>query len=395
MTADVHAPQEILEAENAALRRRLAAAERQATHQSSTSSTDAHGHDAEFLRDVLASSNDCIKVLDLDGNLTFMSGGGQRVMEVGDFNAIRGCPWPDFWRGPGHADAKAAVESARAGGVGRFQGPAETMAGTPRFWDVQVTPIRGAGGHVERLLSISRDITATWLAETTLRDSEANLRLQREFLDAVIRQAPVGIAITEAGGGRPAHHQRQGGRAARPWCSWRGRPALRGIRGGPPGREPVRRLRLPHGEGTPPRRRRRTGGDAVLRRRRRTRPLGPAAARGKQQPHPRQVWLGRRGGHRVPGRGGGPEGRGSVAGQRGPLAGPVLMSAGRLPAGGRRAGRPGAGHGLAVRPREPGLDGVSWIVPGGDGGTYGSRGHPGDRGRLGRRDGQGGRHWRA
>ena len=203
MTADVHAPQEILEAENAALRRRLAAAERQATHQSSTSSTDAHGHDAEFLRDVLASSNDCIKVLDLDGNLTFMSGGGQRVMEVGDFNAIRGCPWPDFWRGPGHADAKAAVESARAGGVGRFQGPAETMAGTPRFWDVQVTPIRGAGGHVERLLSISRDITATWLAETTLRDSEANLRLQREFLDAVIRQAPVGIAITEAGEGVP------------------------------------------------------------------------------------------------------------------------------------------------------------------------------------------------
>ncbi|WP_372242139.1 hypothetical protein [Pseudomonas sp. Fl4BN1] len=37
---------------------------------------------------VLISSNDCIKVLDLDGRLSFISEGGQRGMEVRDFNAI-------------------------------------------------------------------------------------------------------------------------------------------------------------------------------------------------------------------------------------------------------------------------------------------------------------------
>ncbi len=66
---------------------------------------ERHRADAEFLRSVLAASGDCIKVLDLDAKLLFMSEGGQRLMEVGDFNAIQGCPWPDFWQDQGNLDA--------------------------------------------------------------------------------------------------------------------------------------------------------------------------------------------------------------------------------------------------------------------------------------------------
>jgi len=131
---------------------------------------------AGFLQSVLASSGDCIKVLDLDGRLVFMSEGGQRVMEVSDYNAIRGCPWPDFWQGQGNADARAAVDAAKAGGAGHFQGAANTMAGTPRYWDVQVTPILGADGRPEKLLSVSRDITATRNAEKAMRESETRWR---------------------------------------------------------------------------------------------------------------------------------------------------------------------------------------------------------------------------
>ena len=123
----------------------------------------------EFNRRILASSNDCIKVLDLDGTLSFMSDGGQRIMEVSDFNAIRGCPWPDFWAGQGNADAKAGVAAAREGRSANFQGPAPTMAGTPKWWDVQITPILDAEGRPEKILSVSRDITAIRLAEEGLR----------------------------------------------------------------------------------------------------------------------------------------------------------------------------------------------------------------------------------
>lgn len=133
---------------------------------------EAHRVDAEFLHSVLASSGDCIKVLDLDANLTFMSEGGQAIMEVSDFNAIRGCPWPDFWQGAGNVAAKNAIAAARSGKTGRFQGNAPTLKGSSRWWDVQVTPIFGADGKPEKLLSISRDITQSKLAEAALRDSE-------------------------------------------------------------------------------------------------------------------------------------------------------------------------------------------------------------------------------
>ena len=62
---------------------------------------EAQRADAEFLRSVLASSADCIKVLDLDAKLEFMNEGGLRIMEVSDFSAIRGCRWPDFWPSDG------------------------------------------------------------------------------------------------------------------------------------------------------------------------------------------------------------------------------------------------------------------------------------------------------
>ena len=143
--------------------------------------------DSEFLRSVLASSADCIKVLDLDGKLIFMSEGGKKVMEVSDFNAIHGCPWPDFWQGPLRDAARSAVETAKQGGTGRFQGPATTMAGTPRYWDVQVTPIAGADGKPASLLSVSRDITASRSAEEAGRDRQTlNTLIMNSTRDCVV-----------------------------------------------------------------------------------------------------------------------------------------------------------------------------------------------------------------
>jgi two-component sensor histidine kinase len=126
-------------------------------------SPDLVGND-ELLRGVLHGCGDCIKVLDLEGRLQFMSEGGKRVMEVDDFSALKGCPWPDFWPGDGNADAAAAVVAAGAGNTARFRGPANTAKGTPRYWDVQVSPIFGPNGQPAQLLSISRDITEEWEA---------------------------------------------------------------------------------------------------------------------------------------------------------------------------------------------------------------------------------------
>jgi PAS domain S-box-containing protein len=129
-----------------------------------------------LLRSLLASSGDCIKILDLKGNLIYMTEGGQRIMEVSDFGAIKGCPWPDFWQDKGKIDAKAAVAAALEGKTGHFQGFATTMAGTPKWWDVTVTLIRDAEGAPDRLLSVSRDITEARRSELAVRESEARFK---------------------------------------------------------------------------------------------------------------------------------------------------------------------------------------------------------------------------
>lgn len=125
--------------------------------------------ESAFLQSILNASKDCIKVLSLEGELIFMNHGGRKVMEVDDFEAVRGCPWTGFWEGEGKAAAEAALAIAQAGGTGHFQGPADTARGTPRYWDVTVTRVAGADGGPDHILSISRDITEAKRADE-LRD---------------------------------------------------------------------------------------------------------------------------------------------------------------------------------------------------------------------------------
>jgi two-component sensor histidine kinase len=114
---------------------------------------------ASFLSSVLAASTDCIKVVELDGTLSFMSDGGMKVMEIGDFNAVKNCPWPDLLKDEGSNHAREAIEAAKRGETTHFEAPADTFLGTPKHWSVSVSPILGPDGRTARILSVSRDHT--------------------------------------------------------------------------------------------------------------------------------------------------------------------------------------------------------------------------------------------
>ena len=127
--------------------------------------------DAEFQARVVEGSPDCLKVLDLDGRLLSMNAGGMRALEICDLTTVVGSSWIDFWGDADREAARAAVATAREGGIGRFVGFFATrQANTPKWWDVIVSPILDADGLPERLLAASRDVTE-WKRAKTLLDA--------------------------------------------------------------------------------------------------------------------------------------------------------------------------------------------------------------------------------
>jgi PAS domain S-box-containing protein len=150
----------------------------------------------EYNRSIFESSPDCVKILDLEGNLLSMNKTGMCIMEIDDFQMFAGNDWKKFWKGTDEAKAAEMIKLATSGSTGNFSGACDTAKGTPKFWEVSVGPIYNAEGKVVRLISVSRDITERRDAEAerekllTLekiarRDAETANRMRDEFLATV------------------------------------------------------------------------------------------------------------------------------------------------------------------------------------------------------------------
>ncbi len=136
---------------------------------------------------IIESSRDCVKVLDLDANLLSMNAGGMAVLEIADLQPVLNSCWLDFWQGADREAAVAAVETARAGGVGRFVGFFATVqTQQPRWWHVVVSALTGADGKPEKLVAVSRDVTDWKRSEQERLRAEARERAILEVNNAII-----------------------------------------------------------------------------------------------------------------------------------------------------------------------------------------------------------------
>ncbi|WP_341737179.1 PAS domain-containing protein [Microcoleus sp. CAWBG640] len=119
----------------------------------------------EFKNRMLDSSPDCIKVLNLDGQILYINTGGLCLLEIDDIAPYLNTEWLCFWDGDYRQQAEQAFAAAASGEVYLFRGYCPTAKGTPKWWEVIVSPILDASGLVERVLVISRDITDRKQAE--------------------------------------------------------------------------------------------------------------------------------------------------------------------------------------------------------------------------------------
>ncbi|MEI6368275.1 MAG: response regulator [Nostocales cyanobacterium ELA608] len=113
----------------------------------------------EFRKQVLESSRDCIKVLDIDAQILYINAGGLCLLEIDDLTPYLNTNWVNFWQDESRQKVEAAIAVAKSKQTSRFRGFCLTAKGTPKWWDVIVTPILDKEGQVSQLLATSRDIT--------------------------------------------------------------------------------------------------------------------------------------------------------------------------------------------------------------------------------------------
>lgn len=172
----------------------------------------------ELNRQIISSSPDCTKVLDLQGRVVQMTAQGCRLVEVDDFEQVRNSDWTTWWPDDGALLSSEALESARQGKSARFVAFGNTFKGTAKWWDTVVTPICDAQGRPVMLLAVSRDITALHRQQEEIQHfnaelearvrqrtdelAEAKERIHQALRDAqgLYNQAPCGYHSVDAEG---------------------------------------------------------------------------------------------------------------------------------------------------------------------------------------------------
>ncbi|GFE66618.1 sensor histidine kinase [Litoreibacter roseus] len=128
-----------------------------------------------FALSVLNSSLDCIKLIELDGSLSFMNTNGLCAMEIDDFSAIEGRPWPSLWPKDAQTLLQNAIEDAALGLPSEFEAFCPTARRNDRWWHVSVVPVCASDGRVERIMATSRDISNRVSYENRLTDRDHQL----------------------------------------------------------------------------------------------------------------------------------------------------------------------------------------------------------------------------
>jgi PAS domain S-box-containing protein len=126
---------------------------------------------------MIESSTDCIALLDTRGRLKVVNSPMWRWMEEIGIQPVEDMPWVGMWNGEPRRAAESVLASAISGKVGRFQGMCHVRSGEGRWYDVVVSPVLDANNRPERLLVVSRDVTASHSSEEKFRvlfDQSAN-----------------------------------------------------------------------------------------------------------------------------------------------------------------------------------------------------------------------------
>lgn len=107
---------------------------------------------------LLEQSDDCIKLLSVDGQLEFMNCGGLGAMEIDRPEMVLGKLWWALWPEESQSFVKEKFFSVLNGRTVVFEASCPTAKGNRRFWSVNLKPLFAKDGPVVSVLATSREI---------------------------------------------------------------------------------------------------------------------------------------------------------------------------------------------------------------------------------------------
>ncbi len=130
----------------------------------------------ELLISLLDQSQDCIKLLGPTGHLDYMNRNGLCIMEIDDFATVVGKAWWELWPPESQHVVRNAIAEAVAGRHARFEAFCPTAKGSPRWWEVGVSPVKDRAGRLVGIVSISRDVSDRVAARDQLKTAAHEMR---------------------------------------------------------------------------------------------------------------------------------------------------------------------------------------------------------------------------
>ncbi|NOT13512.1 MAG: EAL domain-containing protein [Methylococcaceae bacterium] len=138
-----------------------------------------------YLRTIIETEPECVKVLGHNGELIDMNQAGLAMLEASSLEEARQQPLLDYIV-PAYRDALVALHTRVINGdKGILEFEIIGLSGTRRWLETHAAPLRDDSGHIVMLLGVTRDITTRKQTEQALFDSEQRLALIiRGSLDA-------------------------------------------------------------------------------------------------------------------------------------------------------------------------------------------------------------------
>ncbi len=133
-----------------------------------------------FNKVILESNPDCVKIIDINGRISYMNENGVYVLEGESKGFFINRKWETMWGPEEEKIVHNSIKRAFAGEIINFQAPSITFKGNLKWWDVIVSGLPDKSGIIKDLLAVSRDISRIKNAEKKLIESEEQLRFALE-----------------------------------------------------------------------------------------------------------------------------------------------------------------------------------------------------------------------